>query len=97
MPGLHNRYEGPFHVIKKDSKFFTIDFGGKTDTISIDCLKPAHLDTDQPVKLPNLGVEDAHRRICVQHSMMVLRGSSVAAHYIMITNHHNQTPQTLKN
>ena len=48
---LQSPYEGPFHVIAKEPKFFKIDFGNKTDTISVDRLKPAHLDMEQPVQV----------------------------------------------
>ena len=44
-------YEGPFHVLEKGPKFFKIDFGGKADTISIDRLKPVHLDVSQPIQV----------------------------------------------
>ena len=48
---LQRPYEGPFHVVAKGPKFFKIDFGGKTDTVSVDRLKPAHLDPHQPVQV----------------------------------------------
>ena len=32
-------------------KFFKIDIGGKADSVSIDRLKPAHLDPDLPVQV----------------------------------------------
>ncbi len=37
-------YEGLFHVLEKGPKFFKIDFGSKADTVSVNHLKPAHLD-----------------------------------------------------
>ena len=43
--------EGPFRVVEKDSKFFKLDMGGKTETVSLDRLKPAFLDLDQPVQV----------------------------------------------
>lgn len=48
---LQRPYEGPFHVLERGPKFFKIDFGGKADTVSVDRLKPAHLDLDQPVQV----------------------------------------------
>ena len=42
---LQRPYEGPFKVIKPGSKTFQIDIGGKTETLSVDRLKPAHLAT----------------------------------------------------
>ena len=44
-------YEGPFCVIEKESKLFTIDFGNRTDAVFVDCLKPAQLDPNQPVQV----------------------------------------------
>ena len=38
-------------VLQRDAKFFTIDKSGRADTVSIDRLKPAHLDIDQPVQV----------------------------------------------
>ena len=46
---LERPYEGPFRVITSFPKVFTIERGGKLETISIDRLKPAHLDFDMPV------------------------------------------------
>ena len=48
-PSLQYPYEGPFLILERDSKFFTIDKSGRPDNVFIDRLKPAHLDTDQPV------------------------------------------------
>ena len=41
---LQRHYEGPFRVIQAGSKTFEVDIGGKTGIISVDRLKPAHLD-----------------------------------------------------
>ena len=48
---LQRPYEGPFKVIEPGPKTFRIDIGGKTETVSIDRLKPAHLDLDYPVEV----------------------------------------------
>ena len=42
-------YDGPFKVIASGAKTFKIDFGGRSKSVSIDRLKPAHLDVDRPV------------------------------------------------
>ena len=47
---LQCSYEGPFHVLERNPRFFIIDFRGKPDTVSVDCLKPAHLDISHPVQ-----------------------------------------------
>ena len=41
---LQRPYEGPFKVIQPGSKTFQVDIGGKIETISVDRLKPAHMD-----------------------------------------------------
>ena len=48
---LQRPYEGPFRVIAPGEKTFKIDRGGKQEIVSIDRLKPAHLDLDQPVRV----------------------------------------------
>ncbi|CAB0013451.1 unnamed protein product [Nesidiocoris tenuis] len=40
---LQSPFDGPFRVLKRNSKFFTLDINGRTDTVSIDRLKPAFL------------------------------------------------------
>ena len=40
---LQPSYDGPFPVISRTDKHFTISMHGRNDTVSIDCLKPAHL------------------------------------------------------
>ena len=41
---LQSPYDGPY---ERSDKYFVVDVKGKRDTISLDRLKPAHLDTDQ--------------------------------------------------
>jgi hypothetical protein len=40
--GLEQPYDGPFTVLKRSKKFFTLDLNGRTDTVCIDRLKPAY-------------------------------------------------------
>ena len=46
---LERPYEGPFKVISAGNKVFTVDRGGKLEIVSVDRLKPAHLDLDRPI------------------------------------------------
>ncbi len=43
---LQAPYDGPYKVIKRTPKHFTLDINGKHKTISIDRIKVAHLDND---------------------------------------------------
>ena len=44
---LHPPYRGPYRVISRADKFYTLDIDGKHDTVSLDRLKVAYLDTDK--------------------------------------------------
>ena len=44
-------YEGPFKVIEHGPKSFKIEMGGKTESITVDRLKVAHLDAASPIQL----------------------------------------------
>ena len=46
---LQQPYNGPYRVLARANKYFKIDINGRQDTVSLDCLKPAHLAaTNQP-------------------------------------------------
>lgn len=45
---LEPPYAGPYKVIKRQPKYFTIDVKGKTLTVSVDRLKPAYLTREMP-------------------------------------------------
>ena len=55
---LQRPYEGPFRVIETGTKTFKIDIGGRTEVITIDRLKPAHLDVDGPVPIGSRNHEE---------------------------------------
>ncbi len=42
---LQQPYDGPYEVLKRNDKFYTVDIKGRHDTVSLDRLKPAHIDT----------------------------------------------------
>ena len=48
---LERPYEGPFKVLEHGDKTFKLQLGNSTDNVSIDRLKPAHLDIDRPVQV----------------------------------------------
>ena len=43
-------YKGPYKVIQPGLKTFRIDRGGKPETITVNRLKPAHMDLEHPVQ-----------------------------------------------
>ena len=44
---LQPPYDGPYKVLERTDKYFIVDVKGKHDIISLDRLKPAHLDTEE--------------------------------------------------
>ena len=53
---LQPPYDGPFQVVSRSSKYFTVHVNGHDQTISLDRLKPAHIDhpssTDAATTVP---------------------------------------------
>ena len=43
---LQPPYDGPYAVLKRNNKHFKININGRTDTVSLDRLKPAYVDID---------------------------------------------------
>ena len=50
---LEPAYDGPFPVIDRNDKYFTININNKTVKVSIDRLKPAYLITESVPPVPN--------------------------------------------
>eukprot|EP00794_Sanderia_malayensis_P015573 gene15573-biopygen13284 len=53
---LQAPYDGPFQVISRQDKHFTLNVKGKPQTISLDRLKPAHLEPDLLLAPPQTSV-----------------------------------------
>ena len=52
---LQTPYDGPYKILKRQDKYFTLDIKDKPNTVSLDRLKPAHLDSpsDSPKLQPS--------------------------------------------
>ena len=48
---LRPPYDGPFRVVNHGQKCFVLDMGGRQESVSIDRLKPAHLDSNKEPEL----------------------------------------------
>jgi len=48
---LQPPYDGLFRVLEVGDKAYIVDIGGKLEHVSVDHLKPAHLEPDLPVGL----------------------------------------------
>lgn len=51
--GLQSPYQGPFKVLKRHPKFFTIDKNGSPTTVAIDRLKKFHATPQPPISSPH--------------------------------------------
>ena len=56
-PPLQHPYDGPYRVLDAGIKIFVLDKNGKKEHVSIDQLKQAHVDSDQPLQLNQAHVD----------------------------------------
>ncbi|XP_010783119.1 uncharacterized protein, partial [Notothenia coriiceps] len=48
---LRPSYDGPFRVIRHGDKSLVVDIGGRPETVSVDRIKPTHVDVSGPLEL----------------------------------------------
>ena len=41
---LQQPYDGPYKILKRNDKYYTVDINGRHDTVSLDRIKPAHME-----------------------------------------------------
>ena len=49
---LQPPYDGPYRVLSREHKYCKLDLNGRQDTVSVDRLKPAHLDAASETTTP---------------------------------------------
>lgn len=54
---LQRPYDGPFLILRRADKYYTLDMNGRQEQVSLDRLKPAHLDTPPPLSDTLPGVQ----------------------------------------
>lgn len=55
---LQPPYNDPYWVVETGDKTFVVDVGGRMEHVSVNRLKPAHLDLDQAVEVARLSQHD---------------------------------------
>ena len=63
-PPLIPPYEGPFRVLHRGEKVFELDLGGRKETVSIDRLKPAYIDSLNPPAMPTRNRSGRFKKNC---------------------------------
>ena len=60
-PPLTRPYTGPFRVLRRSDKHFTLEVNGKPEEITVDRLKPAKLESDQIPRTSNSPTPPPHQ------------------------------------
>ena len=75
-------YEGPFKVIQPGLKTFQVDVEGRSETISVDRLRPAEIDLEHPTQVAVPRRRGRPRKLPPQHiSVLGGGGGGVAGGY----------------
>ena len=72
---LQAPYDGPYKVLKWAEKYFTVDVKGNKETISLDQLKPAHLEHSS--EQCQLGYYHMHKRVPTTNLYQMLERDSL--------------------
>ena len=73
---LQRPYEGPFKVIQPGLKTFHVDVGGRSETISVDRLRPAEIDLEHPTQVAVPRCRGCPRKLPPQHISVLGGGCS---------------------
>ena len=68
---LQPPYDGPYRVLARNDKYYTLDLNGRQDTVSIDRLKPAYIEQTPP-DTPTTTHPSLHPPLQPQHTPAML-------------------------